>query len=85
MADQFDPNSSFTDEITSTKEAEQAVKYLSRNEVGWRGNMASEGKDYDEIQEEVRQVWLNIIHSCKRVGYSDYHVRMKAKEYKVNL
>lgn len=50
----FDPQSSFTDEITNKKEAEQAVKYLSRNEPGWRYQMTSTGIDYDEIQDKVK-------------------------------
>lgn len=77
----FDPTSSFTDEITNKGDAEQAVKYLSRNEVGWKSQMASEGKDYDEIQDTAKKVWTNLIKSCRRVKYTDYHVSMKAGQY----
>jgi hypothetical protein len=74
---------SFLDEITDTSEAEACVDYLSRNEHAFRKELAESGKSYDEIQDEVRQVWLNLLKSCSRVSFRSHTTDAKSKQYSV--
>lgn len=80
---QFDPESSFTDEITTKAEAKASVGYLAHNETNFRLALSESGKSYDEIENIVRRTWTNLLKSCQRVGYSDIHVEFKRKQYKL--
>lgn len=72
---------SFLDEIKNKADARSCVRYLAHNELNFRKELASEGLSYDEIEDEVKAVWKNLLDSCKRVGYSDYITEAKRKQY----
>lgn len=80
MERMFDRDS-FLDEITNKAEAKSCVQYLAHNESQFRRELASEGLSYDEINDEVKAVWKNLLDSCKRVGYSDYITEAKRKQF----
>lgn len=80
MERMFDKDS-FQDEIVSPAEAQACVSYLARNETKFRKELSTEGLSYEAIEEEVRQVWLNLLKSCNRVGYRDATVEVKSAQY----
>ena len=83
---QFDPETSFKDEITTREEAEQAVDYFSKNLHDFQSNLANTGMRYDDVQDVIKRTWMNLLKSCKRVGYIDDPVVTEtAKLYKFKL
>jgi hypothetical protein len=72
---------SFND-LKSVTEVKAAVIYLAHNEVKYRQQLADSGLDYEDIQDTVRQTWLNLLKLCKRYNYSDYIVQSKEALYK---
>lgn len=74
-------NDSFQDEITSTSEARASYDYFTSNLTAFRSQLANRGLTYDEIENEVRQCWLNLLKSCQRVGYTNSHLERIAKKY----
>lgn len=78
----FGPRS-FTDEIKTVEEAKAAVEYFSHNEIKFRKELSEEYLEYDDIQHIVRNLWLNLLISCRRVGYQDYIVDSKEQLYKM--
>ena len=85
MADRMFDKDSFLDEVDSPAQARACVDYLALNEHKFRTELENEGLSYDEIENELKQVWTNLIHSCQRVGYSDSLVEGKAKKYGIPL
>jgi hypothetical protein len=84
MGDRMFGEDSFTDEIDSAGQAEQAVEYLAQNEHAFRMELQHEGLSYDDIQKQIGKLWANLAASCKRVGYSDVIVEGKTKFYGIN-
>lgn len=76
----FDEHS-FQDEVVDAAHAKACVSYLAHNESNFKKELAEEGLDYDQIQEEVKKVWLNLLKACKRVGFEDHITRAKAAQY----
>jgi hypothetical protein len=74
-------NDSFKNEITSASEAEAAYRYYSNNLTTFRHQLASEGQTYEQVEETIRQCWLNLIESSKKVGYSNDHMARMEKQY----
>lgn len=72
---------SFTDEITNAAEAKSAYHYFTHNLTTFQHELASEGKSYEEMQEILRQCWLNLIKSSQRVGFTNDHLERVAKNY----
>lgn len=81
MADRMFDKDSFHEEVDSPGQARACVEYLALNEHQFRTELSNEGLDYDQVEAEVKQVWSNLIQSCKRVGYSDSLVEGKAKRF----
>lgn len=69
------------EDIKNASESKSAVKYLSRNEVKFKDELANEGLSYDEIQDEVKNVWLELLKVCDKFKYSDYTVEVKKSYY----
>lgn len=77
----FDENS-FTTEITSKEEAEQAFEYYSKNIQNFLEELTSEGLTFEDAQKEVRQCWENLLKSSQRVGYANARMVRIAKHYR---
>lgn len=82
MVERMFDEESFGEEITNSDEAEACVNYFSHNESKFRYELECEGMEYDGIQLFVKQIWINLLESCKRVGYSDYSVEFKKRQYR---
>jgi hypothetical protein len=54
---------------------------LALNEHKFRQELQDEGLSYDEVENELKTVWTNLIKSCQKVGYSDSLIEGKAKRY----
>lgn len=80
----FDKDS-FTDEITSSSEAQAAYSYFAHNLTTFKAQLASEGLSYEQVGERVRQCWANLIQSSQRVGFLNGHLQRMAKLYKVGI
>jgi hypothetical protein len=81
MAERMFDKDSFLDEVDSPGQAEQCVEYLALNEHKFRQELQDEGLSYDEVENELKTVWTNLIKSCQKVGYSDSLIEGKAKRY----
>jgi len=77
----FDPDSFSSHSLKNSSEVKSAVQYLAKNEVGFRNKLASEGVDYDEVQQKVKEVWLALLKVCAKYKYSDYIVSSKRAIY----
>lgn len=77
----FDADSFSTHSLSNVSEVKAAVQYLAKNEVKFRQELASEGVDYDTIQDEVKSVWSSLLKSCAKYKYSDYIVSAKKVIY----
>jgi L-rhamnose isomerase len=76
----FDKDS-FTSEITTAAEAQSAYNYYTHNLTTFQHELASEGKSYEQMQETLRQCWLNLVKSSHRVGFTNDHLERIAKNY----
>lgn len=80
----FDSNS-FQDEITNTSEAQASYSYFTHNLTAFRHELAEQGLSYEEVEKEVRQCWINLLHSCSRVGFMNGHLESMAKQYGIGI
>jgi hypothetical protein len=76
----FDSDS-FKEEITSKEDAQAAYNYFAHNLTDFRSQLASSGMDYEEVEDRIRQCWLNLIESSQRVGFTNGHLERMAKLY----
>jgi hypothetical protein len=79
----FDKDS-FKEEITSKEEAQAAYNYFAHNLTDFRSRLASSGMSYEEVEETIRQCWLNLIESSQRVGFTNGHLERMEEMYKGN-
>jgi hypothetical protein len=77
----FDKDS-FKKEITSKEEAKAAYSYFSHNLTSFRSQLASSGMSYEDVEETIRQCWLNLIESSQRVGFTNGHMERMEEMYK---
>lgn len=77
----FDKDS-FQDEITNPSEAQSAYAYFTQNLTAFRHELADKGMSYEAIEKEVRQCWINLLKSCKRVGYTNNHLERIDASYR---
>lgn len=82
MERMFDKDS-FTEEIQNAADAQACVDYLSRNERNFRKELMAEGLSHEQEEQAVKEVWTNLIKSCRRVGFRDEWVDEKARKYGV--
>lgn len=80
MERMFDTDS-FKDEVVDKATAKACVEYLAKNEIGFRKELYDEGLSYEDINEEVKKVWQNLLKACAKVGYSDYITKAKQQQY----
>ena len=73
---------SFQEEITSASEAQAAYNYFTHNLTDFRHQLASEGETYEQVEETIRQCWMNLLKSSQRVGYTNDHLERMAQLYK---
>ena len=73
---------SFQDEITNASEAKSCYNYFTSNLTGFRHQLAESGLSYEEVENRVRQCWMNLVESSKKVGYSNGHLTRMAEKYK---
>lgn len=74
----FDEHS-FNEEITNTSEAQSCYQYFINNLQTFQNQLSDAGYHGDERKEKLRQVWKNLINSCKRVGFSNPHLEQVSK------
>lgn len=80
MDNMFD-NHSFNDEITNASEAKSSYDYYTHNLTAFRHELIDHGYSYEEVENRIRQCWLNLLKSCQRVGYTNGHLERIAKAY----
>lgn len=69
--------------LKSAAEVKAAVQYLAKNEIKFRQELTSEGLNYDSIQQELKNIWQNLLTKCTKFKYSDYIVSSKKAIYGV--
>lgn len=80
----FDKDS-FTDEITDAAEAKASVAYLAHNETKFRSELNEEGLSHDEQEAAVKEVWANLVATCRRVKYTDSTIAFKIRQFSSQL
>lgn len=78
--EQMFSNNSFSD-VKSSSEAQSAYNYYVHNLTNFRRSLNEKGLEYSEEENLIRQCWLNLIQSCKKVGYTNGHIERMAKLY----
>lgn len=76
----FDSDS-FNDEITNASEAKSCYTYFTNNLTSFRHSLADKGLSYEDIQDELRTCWLNLLTACQKVGFTNSHLERMAKAY----
>lgn len=82
MERMFDDHS-FQDEVQSNADAKSCVMHLAHNESKFRRELASEGLTYEQVEEEVKKVWKNLLKACSKYGYVDFMTQFKREQFGV--